>query len=60
VADEKTDGDESPEPWFTVHLNGSVEVSLTWLFAFGAAGAVLCLGEPDLLDALVRWIWSLA
>jgi hypothetical protein len=51
--------DPTPTPWFTVHLGAHVDVSFAWLFGLAAGGAALCVGEPDLIDALVHLLYSL-
>ncbi len=39
--------------WFSAHVDFSFALSLTWIFGLTAGSALLCLGKPDLIDALV-------
>jgi hypothetical protein len=48
------------DSWLKVGVDLSFGLSLTWIFGLSAGSALLCLGSPDLLDALVAAISALA
>jgi hypothetical protein len=45
-----------PTPWFTVHLAGSLAFDVTIALGVVSVCALLTVGKPDLIDALITWV----
>ncbi len=45
-----------PAPWFTVAIKVDVALALSVIFVSSTCAALLTVGSPDLLDAIVAWV----